>query len=89
MAPSQMIALAEKISTETAKVEAYFNEHGLQTPSFDVDAPSDFPQMPDDISRSRREVIHATKELQDLMVGPRESVRWMAWNVSETIEIFF
>ncbi|KAI1448983.1 S-adenosyl-L-methionine-dependent methyltransferase [Annulohypoxylon stygium] len=84
MAPSQMIALAEKISTETAKVEAYFNEHGLQTPSFDVDAPSDFPQMPDDISRSRREVIHATKELQDLMVGPRESVRWMAWNFIDT-----
>ncbi|KAI1212690.1 S-adenosyl-L-methionine-dependent methyltransferase [Annulohypoxylon truncatum] len=84
MAPSKMITLAQKISTETEKVEAYFNEHGLQTPSFDVDAPSDFPEMPEDISRSRREIIHATKELQDLMVGPRESVRWMAWNFMDT-----
>ncbi|KAI0885945.1 S-adenosyl-L-methionine-dependent methyltransferase [Annulohypoxylon maeteangense] len=84
MAPSKMITLAQKISSETEKVEAYFQEHGLQTPNFDVDAPSDFPEMPDDISRSRREIIHATKELQDLMVGPRESVRWMAWNFMDT-----
>ncbi|KAI2469740.1 S-adenosyl-L-methionine-dependent methyltransferase [Annulohypoxylon bovei var. microspora] len=84
MAPSKMITLAQKISAETEKVEAYFNENGLQAPSFDVDASSDFPEMPDDISRSRREIIHATKELQDLMVGPRESVRWMAWDFMGT-----
>ncbi|KAI0138054.1 S-adenosyl-L-methionine-dependent methyltransferase [Hypoxylon sp. NC0597] len=82
--PSKMIVLAQKISSETEKVEAYFRENGLRTPSFDVDAPSDFPKMPDDISRSRREVIHATQELQDLMVGPRESVRWMAWDFMGT-----
>lgn len=81
--PSLMITLTQKISKETEKVEAYFRENGLQTPSFDVDAPNDFPDMPDDISRSRREVIHATQELHDLMVGPRESVRWMAWDVSD------
>ncbi|KAI1454081.1 S-adenosyl-L-methionine-dependent methyltransferase [Annulohypoxylon moriforme] len=84
MAPSKMMALAQKISTETEKVEAYFQEHGIQVPSFDVDAPSDFPEVPEDIALSRREIIHATKELQDLMVGPRESVRWMAWNFMDT-----
>ncbi|KAI1407788.1 S-adenosyl-L-methionine-dependent methyltransferase [Hypoxylon sp. FL1857] len=82
--PSRMIALAQKISAETEKVEAYFRENGIRTPSFDVDAPGDFPRMPEDISRSRREVIHATQELQDLMVGPRESVRWMAWDFMST-----
>ncbi|KAI0838265.1 S-adenosyl-L-methionine-dependent methyltransferase [Hypoxylon sp. FL0890] len=84
MPPSKMIALAQKISMETEKVEAYFKENGLRAPGFDVDSPSDFPKMPDDISRSRREVIHATQELQDLMVGPRESVRWMAWDFMGT-----
>ncbi|KAI1104559.1 S-adenosyl-L-methionine-dependent methyltransferase [Jackrogersella minutella] len=84
MAPSKMMVLAQKISTETEKVEAYFQENGLQAPSFDVDAPSNFSGMPDDIARSRREIIQATKELQDLMVGPRESVRWMAWDFMGT-----
>ncbi|KAI5867814.1 S-adenosyl-L-methionine-dependent methyltransferase [Durotheca rogersii] len=82
--PSTMIALAQKISAETEKVDAYFRDKGLPAPSFDVDAPSDFPKMPDDISRSRREVIHATQELHDLMIGPRESVRWMAWDFMST-----
>ncbi|KAI1080192.1 S-adenosyl-L-methionine-dependent methyltransferase [Whalleya microplaca] len=82
--PSKMGALAQKISTETERVESYFREKGLPTPSFDVDAPSDFPKMPDDIMKSRREVIQATQELQDLMVGPRESVRWMAWDFMRT-----
>ncbi|KAL7621325.1 hypothetical protein AAE478_008646 [Parahypoxylon ruwenzoriense] len=82
--PSKMIALAQKISAETEKVETYFREKGIPVPSFDVDSPSDFSKMPDDISRSRREVIHATQELHDLMVGPRESVRWMAWDFMGT-----
>ncbi|KAI1140753.1 S-adenosyl-L-methionine-dependent methyltransferase [Hypoxylon sp. FL0543] len=83
-APSKIIVLAQKISAETEKIEAYFRENGLRTPGFDADAPTDFPNMPDDISRSRREVIEATQELQDLMVGPRESVRWMAWDFMGT-----
>lgn len=83
MPPSKIVALAQKISTETEKVDIYFRGKGIQTPSFDVDMPGDFPKMPDEISTSRREIIHATRELQDLMVGPRESVRWMAWDVSD------
>ncbi|OTB03947.1 hypothetical protein M426DRAFT_73684 [Hypoxylon sp. CI-4A] len=84
MAPSQMIVLAQKISAETEKVENYFKENGLTAPGFNVDGPADFPNMPDDISKSRREIIHATQELQDLMVGPKESVRWMAWDFMNT-----
>ncbi|KAI1801741.1 S-adenosyl-L-methionine-dependent methyltransferase [Daldinia bambusicola] len=84
MASSKMIALAQKITSETEKVEAYFKVNGLVTPSFDAHAPGDFPFMPDDISRSRREVIQATEELHDLMVGPRESIRWMAWDFMNT-----
>ncbi|KAI0119468.1 S-adenosyl-L-methionine-dependent methyltransferase [Daldinia grandis] len=84
MASSKMITLAKKIASETEKVEAYFKNNDLLTPSFDADAPGDFPIMPDDVSKSRREVIHATQELHDLMVGPRESVRWMAWDFLST-----
>ncbi|KAI0169783.1 S-adenosyl-L-methionine-dependent methyltransferase [Hypoxylon sp. FL1284] len=81
---SKIVALAQKISAETQKVDAYFREKGLEPLSFDVDAPSDFPKVPDDISTSRHEVIEATRELQSLMVGPKESVRWMAWDFMST-----
>ncbi|KAI5921857.1 S-adenosyl-L-methionine-dependent methyltransferase [Camillea tinctor] len=81
---SAMVVLAQKISTGTEKIEAYFKEKGLPMPGLDVDAPSDFPQLPDDIARCRREVIEATRELRDIMVGPRETVRWMAWDFMST-----
>ncbi|KAI1654696.1 S-adenosyl-L-methionine-dependent methyltransferase [Daldinia decipiens] len=87
MASSKMIALAQKIASETEKVEAYFKNNDLLAPRFDADAPGDFPIMPDDVSRSRREVIHATQELHDLMVGPRETVRWMAWDVTTLVPL--
>lgn len=80
--PVSMTALAEKISRETAKLERYMKEKGLPMPSFDVDAADDFPKLPEDIQKSRLEVIHATKQLRDLTVGPRESVRWGVWEVS-------
>ncbi|KAI1635562.1 S-adenosyl-L-methionine-dependent methyltransferase [Biscogniauxia mediterranea] len=81
---SAMAMLAQKISTGTEKVEAYFKEKGLPIPGLDVDSPSDFPQLPDDILRCRREVIQATRELRDIMVGPRETIRWMAWDFMNT-----
>lgn len=85
--PSRMVVLAQKISKETEKLEAYFKANGLPSPSFDAEAPSDFPKLPEDIQKSRREVIFATKELRDLAVGPRESVRWGVWNVSFSLDL--
>ncbi|ORY60582.1 O-methyltransferase [Pseudomassariella vexata] len=78
--PSSMSSLAQKISRETEKVEMYFRDRGLPLPSFDADAPGDFENLPEDIARSRREVIQTTSELRDLMVSPKERVRWLAWD---------
>lgn len=80
---SQMIDLARKITAETEKLEAYMRDNGLPMPGFDVDAPADFPKLPEDIQESRQNVIHATKELRDLTIGPREAVRWGVWEVSK------
>lgn len=79
-APS-MTALADTISKETAKLEKYLKEKGLPMPSFEVDAADDFPQLPEEMQKSRLEIIHATKQLRDLTVGPRESLRWGVWEV--------
>jgi hypothetical protein len=78
--PSRMAYLAQKIATETAALEAYLQEANLPLPSFDIDADPDYAaKLPEAARRSRQEIIHATKELRDLAVGPRESVRWQTW----------
>lgn len=79
---SLMSSLAETITRETAIVEAYFQKQGGAQPGFSADSLLDFPNLPDEIQRARSEVLRATAELKDLVTGPTESVRWMAWNVS-------
>lgn len=78
---SRMIALAQKIAKETEKLETYMKDNNLPMPSFDVDAPVDFPKLPAEISKSRQEIIFATRELGLLAHGPRESLRWGVWEV--------
>lgn len=78
---TSMTALADIISKETAKLEKYMKENNLPMPSFQVDAADDFPKLPNDMQRSRLTIMHATKQLRDLTVGPRESLRWGVWEV--------
>jgi len=78
--PSRMAFLAQKIAKETAALEAALKEASLPPLSFDVDADPDYAaKLPEPARRSRQEIIHATKELRDLAIGPRESVRWQTW----------
>jgi hypothetical protein len=77
-----MIALAQQITKATEKLETHMKANNLPMPSFDVDAPADFPTLPEDVQQSRLEIIHATKELGLLAHGPRESIRWGVWEVS-------
>ena len=79
---SRMIALARKITQATEKLESHMKANNLPLPSFDVDSPADFPSLPEDVQRSRQDIIHATKELGLLAHGPRESIRWGIWEVS-------
>lgn len=78
----RMGVLAEIIRVETEKLETYLKENGITQPSFHVDAPGDFPHLPDDIQESRQKIVFATNELANLVRGPRESVRFGAWIVS-------
>ncbi len=79
---SRLIELAAIITRETEKLDKYIKESGAPVPSFDVDGPANFPRLGDEVKRAREEVMRATKELGDLVTGPTESVRWMAWDVS-------
>src|SRR5690348_2409599 len=67
---SRMVALAQKITKATENLETYMKSENLPVPSFDVDAPADFPSLPEDVQKSRQEIIHATRELGLLAHGP-------------------
>ncbi|KAI1343218.1 S-adenosyl-L-methionine-dependent methyltransferase [Xylariaceae sp. FL0016] len=88
MPPSQrhthMANLARKISHGTAVVESHLVKNRIPIPGFHKTLLLDYPALPEHVARCRREVIEATQELHDLMVGPRENVRWMAWDFMGT-----
>lgn len=79
--PSLLVELSQIIATETAKVDNYLRANDIAFPSFEPDGYADFPRLQEEIQKSRQEIIRATQELKDLVVGPTESVRWMGWDV--------
>lgn len=78
----RLLELASIIKSETEKFEAYLRDNDIPGPSFEPDGHADLPRLPEHVQMSRQEIIRATQELKDLMVGPTESVRWMAWDAS-------
>ena len=78
---ASLIELAGTITRETEKLEKYLRDSEYQMPGFDVASPLNFPALPKEIQRAREEVARASKELADLVTGPTEIIRWMAWDV--------
>ncbi|KAE9993411.1 hypothetical protein EG327_005182 [Venturia inaequalis] len=88
-ASSRLSELTAIISTNTKTIEQYLANNDLPPLSFDVDAAKDFPvpSTNDEIQKARRAVVNATQELHDLMVGPREHLRWMAWSYNDNLSL--
>jgi hypothetical protein len=80
--PSRMVVLADKISANTQKLEAYMRANNLPDVGFGVDDPLDFPDLPEHMQNIRHEITYATKELESITRGPREGLRWQSWSVS-------
>ncbi|KAJ4018180.1 hypothetical protein NW766_004258 [Fusarium irregulare] len=83
---SLMVQLARKITEETEKLDNYFKSNDLPDLGFDVDAPDDLPKLPEDIQKCRLEISSATKQLELLVRGPRETVRWGIWSSATTLD---
>ena len=79
---TSMVELAKIIMREGEKLEMYLRESGSPMPSFDIDGPANFPSLPGDMKKARDELLRATKDLEYLVTGPTEMVRWKAWDVS-------
>jgi hypothetical protein len=75
--------LAELIYSKTKLLDKFISSNNLTPPSFGSDGPLDFPIPPKDqaLQDARRAVINVTSQLHDLLVGPRERMRLLAWTV--------
>lgn len=76
-----LIELANTIKRETERLDHYIKDNDLPEPSFDVDAPLTFTELPEELKKAREEVMRATEELGALATGATESIRWLAWDV--------
>lgn len=87
MAPAsveRMAAIAQDISKKTKIITDYLSANGLEAPSFDVDGLAEFriPPSEEEPHKARLDLIGLTKELHDIAIGPKESLRYLAWDVS-------
>ncbi|KAL8704965.1 MAG: hypothetical protein Q9201_001911 [Fulgogasparrea decipioides] len=73
MTTSRIVALAEDIKANTAKLDEYLEKNNLPRPSFDADAPLMY-QLPPDIAAAQEALTAALDELYWLNQGPIQTV---------------
>ena len=71
--------LAQKISDSSKVVSEYLISKNLPQPSFDVNAPLQWPKHPPDVFEARSELRDATKKLHDLATGHRNLLAWFGF----------
>lgn len=80
---NHITTLSQQILEKSKILTDYLTYNGLDAASFDVNGLEDFPISPDnqDVFKARFELVALTKELHDISVGPKESLRYLAWDV--------
>lgn len=80
----RMTTLSEEISAKTKIITDHLTAKGLDAASFDVNGLVEFPISQDDEEpyKARLDLIALTKELHDIALGPKEGLRYLAWDVS-------
>ncbi|RDL40163.1 S-adenosyl-L-methionine-dependent methyltransferase [Venustampulla echinocandica] len=85
----KLTTLSNEISKNTKILTDYLSSKGLEAPSFDVDGLDEFPISPEDEEpfKARLALIAATKELYDISLGPKESLRYLAWDAANNLSL--
>lgn len=88
MAPktSRISALAAKISDLTAALDNYHEQNNAPSPSFNEDYWRD-TTYPADIEQVRRDLTDTTRELDELVTGPRQLVQDKCFVISANLHI--
>jgi hypothetical protein len=78
----RLTTLSRSIDEKTRYLTDALRSKGLDAPSYQANGLSDFPLTEVEAVKARQELVALTKELHDLVLGPRESLKNMAWEVS-------
>ncbi|KAL4910753.1 hypothetical protein BDW74DRAFT_141781 [Aspergillus multicolor] len=74
---SRIVELAARIQQRTADINAYLQENNLPQPTFDEDGPTEQSLMSEEMVKARDDVLSATLELHNLILGPAMCLRPM------------
>lgn len=72
---NRIVELAKRIQQRTLDIDIYLQQNDLPTPSFDEDGPSDLNLSSGEMAKARSDVLEATLELHDLILGPAMCLR--------------
>ncbi|UKZ91600.1 uncharacterized protein TrAFT101_006575 [Trichoderma asperellum] len=75
----RLTTLSRDIEVKTRFLTDALRSKGLEAPSYQANGLSDFPLTEVEAVKARQELVALTKELHDLVLGPRESLKNMAW----------
>ncbi|KAL2802260.1 O-methyltransferase-domain-containing protein [Aspergillus granulosus] len=81
--PGPLTQLARSILKYAEELDTFLSDHNLPLPSFTIDAPQTFPAdltTHPEIHNTRHKLIDATKDLHDLIIGPRDTLKWTIMN---------
>ncbi|PNP55793.1 hypothetical protein THARTR1_04013 [Trichoderma harzianum] len=85
----RLTILSKAIEDKTRILANKLRAKGLEAPSYQANGLSDFPlnEVDDEAIKARQEIIALTKELHDLVLGPREWLKTMAWDAISYIPL--
>ncbi|KAJ6010796.1 hypothetical protein N7451_002208 [Penicillium sp. IBT 35674x] len=77
-----LIELAKSIVEDAQEIELFLSSHSLPQPSFTADGVKDFPVDTEHahIHAVRHRLIDTTQALRDLIIGPKDTIKWMIMN---------
>jgi hypothetical protein len=80
----RLTRISRQIGENTQILTEGLHARGLSAPSYEAEGPPDFPLTGSDAKtlKARQQVLSLTKELRDLVLGPREALKLMALDVS-------
>ncbi|KAG8426078.1 hypothetical protein J3459_008479 [Metarhizium acridum] len=80
----RLTTISRSIQENTQILTDKLHTQGLNAPSYEPHGLADFPlkESDDETLRARQQILSLTKELRDLVLGPREALKLMALDVS-------
>ncbi|KEY69468.1 hypothetical protein S7711_02007 [Stachybotrys chartarum IBT 7711] len=79
---NKLTALSKNIEEKTKILTEELRSKGLEAPSFSPTGPADFPlsEVSLEVLQARDDVIAQAKELHDILLSPRVSLKTFAWD---------